>query len=542
MEDTAGATATVSATAYARSAEERALAAAIDATPSIQSLLDRHARERPDACALACNSASGDWLRVSWSRLAEDSRRAAAGLRALGVGPGDHVALLLDNRSAYECFVATLGMLRRGAALVPLNTRSTAAELAYALGAAECRWLIAGVEAAERVESARAEVPSLRQVIGVGGAPSGWADWHQVLEHAPDPAAEVTIGPDTVSAILFTSGTTARPKGAVHSHRTAIATGAIDAAIHGLGPGEVLHYAVPFFTSFGAQGGVMMLLWSGCTVVVEPVFDQARMVQRIVEEGTTVGLGVPSQFLFMLDELRVRRAELGRVRLWVYGGAPMPGEVSRALAEICPQAGERQVYAMTETGITGTTLAPELVVSKPTSCGRPMPLCETKIVDEAGRVLKPDEIGEICLRGPGNMLGYYNNQEATQAALRDGWMHTGDIGRMDADGFLYYLDRLKDVINRGGLKISSMEVEDAMYRHASVLEAAVVAAPHPQLGEDIRAFVALRPGTRADAEALRAHCAALLSPHKVPRDIRFIDALPRNSMGKVQKTQLRQLG
>src|SRR5919202_1971510 len=142
-----------------------------------------------------------------------------------------------------------------------------------------------------------------------------------------------------------------------------------------------------------------------------------------------------------------------------------------------------------------------------------MPLCDAKIVDEAGRTLGPDEVGEICLRGPANMLGYYNNQEATQAALRDGWMHTGDIGRMDEDGFLYYLDRLKDVINRGGLKVSSMEVEDTLYRHPAVLEVAVVAVPHPQLGEDIRAFVALRPGMRPGmqirADELRAHCAAL---------------------------------
>jgi acyl-CoA synthetase (AMP-forming)/AMP-acid ligase II len=521
--------------------EERALAAAINATQSIQWLLDHHARERPDACALACCSASGDWVDVSWSRLAEDSRRAAAGLRAIGVEPGDHVALLLDNRSAYECFVAMLGMMRRGAALVPLNTRSTAAELAHALGAADCRWLISWVEAVERVEVARAEVPGLQRVIGVGGTPASWADWREILGHAPDPTAEAAVGPDIVSGILFTSGTTARPKGAVHVHRTAIATGAVYTAILGLGPGEVLHHAIPFFTSSGAQALTMIMLWSGCTMVVEPIFDQACMVRRMAENGTTVVVAAPSQFLFMLDALKTRRAELEQVRLWVYGSAPMPGEVAHTLAEIFPKAGQRQLYGMTETGPLGTTLAPAFAFSKPSSCGRPMPLCEAMVVDAAGVALGPDEIGEICIRGPANMLGYYKNPEATAAALKGGWMHTGDIGRKDADGFLYYLDRLKDVINRGGLKISSMEVEDTLYRHPAVLEVAVVAAPHPQLGEDIRAFVALRPGMRTEAEELRAHCAALLSPYKVPRDIRFIDSLPRNSLGKVQKTQLRQL-
>ena len=351
-----------------------------------------------------------------------------------------------------ECFVATLGLLRRGAALVPLNTHSTEAELAYALNAADCRWLIAGAEAAERVEKARAELPGLRLVIGVGGARAGWADWHEVLDHAPDPAAEAAVGPKTVWSILFTSGTTSRPKGAVHTHRTAIATGAIYTEILGPGPGEVLHHAIPFFTTSGAHALTMIMLWSGCTMVVEPVFDQALMVRRMAEEGTTVGVAVPSQFLFMLDELKARRAELGRVRLWGYGSAPMPGEVARALAEICPEAGQRQVYGMTETGAAGTTLAPEFAYSKPTSCGQPMPLCEIMVADEAGRALDPDEIGEICIRSPANMLGYYKNRETTHGALRDGWMHTGDIGRKDADGFLYYLDRLKDVINRGGLR------------------------------------------------------------------------------------------
>ena len=177
------------------------------------------------------------------------------------------------------------------------------------------------------------------------------------------------------------------------------------------------------------------------------------------------------------------------------------------MAEIFPGAGQAQVYGMTETGPTGT-------ICSPSSPSRSQLLRSAdaalryEIVDEAGRVLEPNEVGEICIRSPANMLGYYKNPEATVAALKGGWMHTGDIGRKDAGGFLYYLDRLKDVINRGGLKISSMEVEDTLYRHPAVLEAAVVAAPHPQLGEDIRAFVALCPEMRAEPDELRAHCAA----------------------------------
>jgi acyl-CoA synthetase (AMP-forming)/AMP-acid ligase II len=349
------------------------------------------------------------------------------------------------------------------------------------------------------------------------------------------------VTPDTVSGLLFTSGTTARPKAVVHTHRTAVATGAVFAAGLGLGAGDVVHGAVPFFTSSGSQLGTAMLLWAGYTAVVEPAFDAARMVGRMVEEGTTVAIGVPAHFLFMMDTLRARRSELGRVRLWDYGGAPMPGELVHVLAELFPDAEQRQNYGMTETGPTGTVLTPEFTRSKAGSVGLPMPLCETLVVDEAGRPLPPETVGEFCIRSPGNMLGYYRDPEATAAALLEGgWVRTGDIGRKDTEGFLYYLDRLKDVINRGGLKVSSMEVEDALFRHPGVLEAAVVAVPHPQLGEDIRAFVALRPGMRAGPDELRGHCAERLTPHKVPREIRVVEALPRNSMGKVQKAELRR--
>ena len=524
-----------------RSTRDQALAAAIAATPSIQFLLDRHAAQRPDAVALACASVGGNWLHVSWARFAEDTRHAAAGFRHLGIDPGDHVAVLLDNRSAYECFVAYIGLLRRGGVLVPLNPRSTAEELAYTLAAADCRWLIAAAETAGSVDAARAEARGLRGVVGVGGVPEGWADWRRIADHPAETAAEVTVTPDTMSSILFTSGTTARPKGVVHTHRTAVATGGIVTTGLGLGPEDVFHHAVPFFTSSGAQFAIMAALWAGCTMVVEPAFDAARLVQRMVEESTTVAAGVPAHFVFMLEMLRARRAELGRVRLWTYGGAPMPAEIVHALTEAFPQAGQKQNYGMTETGTTGTQLTPEFTLSRVGSAGLPMPLCETMVVDEAGRALPADAVGEICIRSPANMLGYYRNPEVTAATLMDGYVRTGDIGRKDAEGFVYYLDRLKDLINRGGLKISSMEVEDALFRHPAVLEAAVVAVPHPALGEDIRAFVALRSGVRAEPEDLRAHCAERLARHKVPRDIRLIQTLPRNSMGKVQKVELRRM-
>jgi acyl-CoA synthetase (AMP-forming)/AMP-acid ligase II len=241
---------------------------------------------------------------------------------------------LLDNRSAYECFVAYVGVLRRGGVLVPLNTRSTAEEIAYALEVANCRWLIAGTETAKTVEAVDPGAKSLSGIIGVGGVRNGWLDWRSIATHAPSTAAEVAVGPNTMSGILFTSGTTARAKGAMHTHRTAVATGAVFAEGLGLTAEDALHHAVPFFTSSGAQALFMIMLWSGCTMIIEPVFDATRMVARMVEEKTTAVVAVPAQYIFMLDALRMRRAELGHVRLWDSGGSSMPGEIVRALAEM----------------------------------------------------------------------------------------------------------------------------------------------------------------------------------------------------------------
>lgn len=231
-------------TAERRSVRDQALAEAISATPSIQFMLDRHAAERPEAVALACSSMEGGWTRASWRSFAQGTRRVAAGLLGLGICRGDHVAILLDNRSAYECFTAYIAALRAGGVVVPLNPRSAVEELAYGLKAAECRWLIAGADTAECVRAASAKVDGLRGTVGVGGAPEGWHAWRSVAESPAELGADVAVTPDATSSILFTSGTTARPKGAVHTHGSAVATGGIVATGLALDSTDVIHHAV----------------------------------------------------------------------------------------------------------------------------------------------------------------------------------------------------------------------------------------------------------------------------------------------------------
>lgn len=393
--------------------ENRVLLASINTIPSIPSLLDRRALERPDAIALACASATTGWTRVSWARFAEDTRRVAAGLHELGVKGGDHVAVLLGNQNAYECFIAYGGLLRRGGVLVPLNTRSTVEELTHALEAADCQWLIAGTENVRTVEAVRSTLRRPLTIIKVGDGPEEWPDWGTVVR-APATLMDVGDDPNRLCNILFTSGTTSRPKGVMHTHRTAVAAGAILSEGLGLRATDTLHHAVPFFTSSGAQGLFMAMLWSGCGMVVEPVFDATRMVARMEKEGTTVVVAAPAQYIFMLDHLRANQGGLSRVRLWDYGGSSMPGEVVRALMEIFPGAEQRQNYGMTESGPTGTILPPAFTLSRLGSVGLRMPLCDIRIVDETGSVLPPDMVGEIQIRSPANMLGYYRDPDATE--------------------------------------------------------------------------------------------------------------------------------
>jgi acyl-CoA synthetase (AMP-forming)/AMP-acid ligase II len=243
----------------------------------------------------------------------------------------------------------------------------------------------------------------------------------------------------------------------------------------------------------------------------------------------------------MLDELERSPRPLPSMRLWDYGGAAMPASAVRALAQKFPRVELRKQYGMTETGPSGTLLTPDQALRRIDSSGRPMPLCEVAVLDHEGQPASGRTIGEIAIRSPACMRGYYKNDEATRQVLQDGWVRTGDVGWLDEEGYLYYSDRIKDIVNRGGLKISSVEIEEVLYRHPGVLEAAVVAVPHEKLGEDIRAFVVAKDAALLDLDELRAFCREHLADYKVPRRIDCLQDLPKNSMGKIQKAVLRDL-
>jgi len=308
----------------------------------------------------------------------------------------------------------------------------------------------------------------------------------------------------------------------------------------GLEPGDLYQGAWPFFTSSVMSLACMSAWVSGAGVVLEQSpLSNAERLQLIESEATTVYHGVPSILRFLIAEYHNERHDLSRVRRIGYGGAVMPKETIETIAARLPWAEQVHVWGMTETGPAGTYLPPHFLPRKAGAIGVPMPTCAVKVIDKNGKSVAAGELGEIAFSGPSMALGYFDNPEASRETFINGWVHTGDVGCFDDEGVLHFVDRMKDIINRGGLKISSAAVEQVLYEFPGVAEAAVLGVPHDGLGEDVAAFVVPSPGQTIDVRDLAAHCLGRLSDYAQPRTWYLLDSLPKNPMGKVLKRELR---
>ncbi len=496
-----------------------------------------HAGER---LALSARSIHGDRRRYGYRELARLMNAMAGSLWRAGLRPGERVAFFLTNDAGREFMLTSLGALALGAVVVPLNTRAADPELAAALELTSPSLLVVDAAASRRLAALAADMP--RMTVGESTSLDGAVAW-------PDPERDATSAqdiawassPDQLGCLLFTSGTTARSKAVMSSHRTMIAAGLCCGQALGLREDDVYQAGFPLFTSSVLNIAAMSCWVAGAELVLEGVVGNEERLDLVPQEGTTYYHGVPSVLNFMEQAFDPARHSLDRVRRIASGGAPMPPEVSRRMAARWPRAEQVQIYGLTESGPSGSVLGPQEMAAHPGSVGRAMPHCRLEIVGDDGRLLGPGEVGEIAISGPAVAVGYFGDEAATARAFSGRRVLTGDVGSLDADGFLYFGDRKKDVINRGGLKIASVAVERVLFQHESVREAAVVAASHPDLGEDVAAFVVLKDGYAPDIAALRAHCAGELADYAVPRKWRFVDALPKNPMGKVLKNELRQM-
>jgi acyl-CoA synthetase (AMP-forming)/AMP-acid ligase II len=474
---------------------------------------------------------------LTYADLAREAAAVAGDLAAAGVTPGDRVGLLLPN--VLDFAVAYYGALVAGAAAVPLNTRLTPQELDYIVRDAALAALVAHPDHWATVEAIRPALRGLRRLYAAGAdAPSGAVPFARAraaapLGHPRDPV-------DDLAQILYTSGTTGLPKGALMSHGNVLFNARACERCIGYRAADTTLVAVPLFHVTGLNTQLVALHAVGGTVALLREYRRDRFLARLEADRVTAAVAVPTIFTLLLIDPALARADLSALRLVAYGGAPVAPETVRQLAETLGVA-QMNLYGLTETSSLTTVLPSADALRKLGSVGRPVPGVSVRVVDESGLDLPAGEPGELLVSGPNIVAGYFRKPEATAAAIRDGWLRTGDVARLDDEGYVFVVDRKKDLINRGGEKIFCIEVEAVLNAHPAVLESAVVARPDPVFGETVRAVCVLRPGASATPDEIVDFCRPRLARFKLPAEVRFLPELPRNPGGKVIKARLRDL-
>jgi O-succinylbenzoic acid--CoA ligase len=468
--------------------------------------------------------------RLTYAELDMLVARTARRLHDAGVCQGDRVALLLDNRADFVAALLATAFL--GAISVPMNIRQRRPETAYAVNDCGAVALVHEASLVDQLPSDE-EAPSLRCRISVGDEQHVWDEVGEVGDLAPQPIAE-----DEPFCILYTSGTTGRPKGAILTH-FGVVTSCIGAEDHlGLGDGESTVLCVPASHVTGVLLVLLLMVRTAGKTVMQRGFKARRFLEIAAAEQMTYVIMVPAMYTLCLMDEAYDSFDLSSWRVAAYGGAPMPEAVAASLGEKHPTLTLSNIYGATETTSPAVLMPAALTRSRLAQVGRPMSYCDLLVMDDEGREVAPGEQGEIWIAGPMVIPGYWNNPEATAGAFVNGYWKSGDIGSLDADGYLSLFDRKKDVIIRGGYKVYSVEVENVLMSHDAVVEAGVVGRPCPVLGERVEAFVTTcAPVEEAE---LRGYCAERLSDYKVPDNVRIVETpLPRNPNGKLLKTALR---
>jgi long-chain acyl-CoA synthetase len=497
---------------------------------SLYALFAASLARRPDAEALVCEG-----QRWTYARCEAIAARLAAGLAAQGVACGDRVVLFIDNRP--EFVFVWLALARLGAIAVPVGVREQRPGLAYIARQCGAIGIVAEATLAERVPDA-GEAPDLKLRIGIGQA-SGLTPLETLMaSNAPIPPP-VAVAETDVAVILYTSGTTGNPKGAMLTHLNIAHSVLHYQACMKLGPGERSALAVPASHVTGLIAIIATMLHTGGATVVVPAFKAESFIALMQAERVTHTLMVPAMYNLCLLHPSFKEADLKAWRIGGFGGAPMPMATIDALAQRLPGLALLNAYGATETTSPSTLMPIGQTRDHADTVGVAVPAADVRVMDDEGRELPSGEIGELWIGGPMVVPGYWANPDATANAFTAGYWHSGDLGAIDARGYVRVLDRKKDMLNRGGFKIYSTEVENVLMAWPGMVEAAIVARPCPVLGERVHAFV-YAPGAAPDDAALRLHCASRLADYKVPETITWCDApLPRNANGKLMKRVLR---
>jgi len=472
----------------------------------------------------------------TYGQLQKRIDRLAGALRANGVCLGDRVGFLGLNQPVF--FETLFAAARLGAIFVPLNFRLTGPELRYILGDAGVHTLIVDAPHRPVIDPIRAELPC-RRFFSADQPAEGWPAVQALVEaHAPI-GSGTAVAEDDTAVIMYTSGTTGRPKGAMLTHGNIWWNNINAMHAFDVKESDISLLVAPLFHIGGLNVCSLNIWQKGGHIVLHRSFDAARCLDDIARYRANTLFGVPAMLLFISQQPGFATADLSSLDNIVCGGAPVPEPLMRLYAERGVPI--NQGYGMTEAAPFVTFLAPEWGMAKLGSAGRTPLFCEMRLVDPNGREIKEPRVnGEVIARGPNIMKGYWNNPEATAAAIdTEGWFHTGDIGYLDEDGFLYIADRLKDMVITGGENVYPAEVESALYDHPAIAEIAVIGLPDERWGEAVVAVAALKHGTVLELEELRAFGTDRLARYKLPQRLEIVAALPRNPAGKVLKYELR---
>ena len=482
--------------------------------------------------------------RRTFRQFADRARRLSSALYRLGVRHQDRVSMLAMNCPEY-LDVYGAGEVA-GYIIAPVNFRLAAPEILYILTSAAPKVLIFEQQYAGVIDQVRANLSAIRTFVCIGSGTPPWAlSYDAVLADGSPEGAPIVPQPTDVASLMYTSGTTGRPKGVLLTHEGMLALCESWAFELGADVGDKMLVSMPFFHIGARSQGAAMTLRGG-TLVMHRAFDPAAILQTIERERITQLHLAPTMVQAMLDAPENERYDLSSLRTLNYAAAPMPLVL---LKRAMQRFGPILINGYGQTEGAGTVLRKHYHrphgsakdLKRLTSIGQPTLDASVRIVDDQDNVLPCGKVGEICLRSAQTMLGYWNDGDATLQALRGGWLHTGDMGYVDEDGFVYLVDRKKDMIISGGENIYSREVEEALLAHSAIADAAVIGVPDAYWGEAVKGIVMLKPGAQATAAELIAHCKTLIASYKCPKSVEFVASLPRLPSGKLHKVSLREM-
>jgi len=494
-----------------------------------------HAKDRPDAVALDFRDRT-----TTYSELDQRANRVAQGLIGLGQRPGARIGYLGKNCDRY--FEVLLGAFKARSVVVGVNWRLAPPEIAYVLNDACCEVLFVGQEYYAIVEKILPDCPKLKTVVAMDGGHASWPAFESWRDAQSDSDPMLSVAPDDDVIQLYTSGTTGHPKGVqiTNANYLAIFKCLGEVPIGKYEPHDVVLIAMPLFHVAGVNLGLLTLA-QGAHGIVLGETDPAEIIRLVQTKKITYAFLVPALIMFVVQHPTAASADFSSLKNISYGASPISDEVLLKARQVfgCEFL---QVYGLTETTGAGTLLPHDdhdPARGKLRSCGKPAPGHEVRVVDGEGRPLPTGEVGEIQIKAPSVMKGYWNKDEATRKAISEGWFATGDAGFFDAEGYLYIHDRVKDMIVSGGENVYPAEVENAIMGHPAVGDVAVIGVPDPRWGEAVMAIVVKKPGLEADPTDIIAFARERIAGYKLPKTVDFIDVLPRNPSGKVLRKDLR---